>query len=263
MPASYTHHCLAREAYLSSPDEIQAIIRPDLPLYFFGAQGADFCFFYRSWNPKAKNLGSYLHREGGFPTLQLLKALSSRDRQIFAYTLGYLTHYAADATLHPYIYATAGSSVLRHTRLENILDIRLKKRTSSQEYDEYFRKRLTLEEQDLLFLIYTAVAVKNGFPSPKKPAFLRALSAFNAYLPLPNALFDGVNAKVRSLAANEEKRLWSYPADPTRTSDESVDELFEKAKDFAITLLKTFSHAVKNKLPLDGTLFGKGFLTGV
>lgn len=263
MPASYTHHLLAREAFIALPDHIQTIIRPNLPLYFFGAQGADFCFFYRSWNPKAKNLGSHLHREGGFQTLQLLKVLSSRDREIFAYTLGYLTHYAADATFHPYIYATAGRSVLRHTRLENILDIRLKKRTSSPEYDEYFRRKLTLEEQDLLFLIYTAVAVKNGFPSPKKGAFLRAFSAFNAYLPLPNALFDGVNAKVRALAANEEKRLWSYPADPARVSDESVDELFDRAKDFAITLLTTFSHAVKNKLPLDRELFGKGFLTGV
>lgn len=263
MPAAYTHHCLAREAYLSSSENIQELIRHDLPLYFFGAQGADFCFFYPSWKIGDKNVGSYLHRQGSFATLQLLKTLSFYDRQIFSYALGYLTHYAADSTLHPYIYATAGKSVLQHARLENILDIRLKKKAHSQTYDEYFRKKLTPKEQDTLLLLYTALAAKNKFPMPKKSAFSLAIATFNATIPLPNTLFDGVNEKVRTLAANEEKRFWAYPANPTRVSNESVDELFYRAKTFSLTLFQDFSHAVQNKLPLHEELFGKGFLTGI
>lgn len=189
MPAAYTHHCLAREAYLSSPEKIQELIRNDLPLYFFGAQGADFCFFYPSWKIGNKNVGSYLHRQGSFAALQLLKTLFFYDRQIFSYALGYLTHYAADSILHPYIYATAGKSVLQHARLENILDIRLKKKAHSQTYDEYFRKKLTPKEQDTLFLLYTALAAKNKFPMPKKSAFSLAIATFNATIPPPEHPF--------------------------------------------------------------------------
>lgn len=263
MPAAYTHHTLAHEAYLSSPENIQELIRYDLPLYFFGAQGADFCFFYPSWKIKGKSVGSYLHRQGSFSALRLFKALAFYDRHIFSYALGYLTHYAADSTLHPYIYAMTGKSVLQHTRLENILDIRLKKKASSQAYNEYFRKKLTPEEQDTLFLLYSALAAKNRFPTPKKSAFSLAISTFNATIPLPNALFDGVNENVRTLAANEEKRVWTYPANPTHASNESVDELFERAKSFTLTLFQNFSRAVQNKLPLQEELFGKGLLTGI
>lgn len=262
MPATYTHHLIAREAYAALPHSLQNKIH-NLPLYFFGAQGPDFCFFYRSLNPKAKNLGSYLHREGGFPAFCVLKSLAARDPQILSYALGYVTHYAADSTFHPYVYATTGNSPLRHSRLENILDIRFKRQAEPSEYDPFFHGKLSEQEKDELFFIYTAIALRARFPVPKKPAFLRSIALFNAYLPIPNTLFDGSNAQVRAFAANEEKRTWAYPAAPKITSCENADELLEKAITLSVTLMESFLSAVKTNAALDRALFGKGFLTGI
>ena len=262
MPAPYTHHLVARKAYVALPRDLKTKIH-SLPLYFFGAQGPDFCFFYRSLNPKAKNLGSHLHRGGGFPAFCVLKALAPRDPQILSYALGYITHYAADSTFHPYVYATTGNSPLRHSRLENILDIRFKRQAAHSELDKFFHGKLSEEEKDELFLIYTAIALQSGLPAPQKPAFLRSISLFNAYMPIPNTLFDGTNAQVRALAANEEKRAWAYPAAPEITSCENADELLKKSITLSVMLMQSFLTAVQTSAPLSRKLFGKGFLTGI
>jgi hypothetical protein len=263
MPASYTHYLVAKNAYLASSPPIQNAIRVSLPLYFFGAQGADFCFFNPSLSLKRKNLGSYLHREGGLPTFFILKALAARDCEILAYALGYVTHYAADSAFHPYVYAMTDNSPLRHSRLENILDIRFKKRFSNAEQDAFFYGKLSEKEKDLLFLIYTAIALKNGFHAPQKPAFLRSISLFNAYMPLPNALFDGSSAEVRAIAANEEKRAWRYPAAPHIIKTDSADELLSNSIASATELIDAFFHATRTNEPLNKEKFGKGFLTGI
>ena len=262
MPAPYTHHLVAREAYAALPRDLQTKIH-SLSLYFFGAQGPDFCFFYRSLNPKAKNLGSHLHREGGFPAFCALKSLAARDPQILSYALGYITHYAADSVFHPYVYAVTGNSKFRHSRLENILDIRFKRQAKRDENDKFFHGKLIEEEKDELFFIYTAIALQCGFPAPQKPAFLRSIALFNAYMPIPNTLFDGVSAQVQAFAANEEKRAWAYPAAPDIVSRENADELLEKSITRSATLMKNFLNAVQTNAPLSRKLFGKGFLTGI
>lgn len=263
MPATYTHHLIARETYKALPPEIQNKICCAFSLYFFGAQGPDFCFFDRSLNPKAKNLGSYLHREGGFPTFCVLKVLAARDPILLSYALGYITHYAADSTFHPYVYATAGQSPLRHSRLENILDIRFKRQSKSTQYEQFFRAKLSEEEKDYLFLTYTAIALQCGLSAPQKPAFLRSISLFNAYMPIPHTLFDGYTARVRDFAANEENRAWAYPAAPEIVSRDSADELFLKSVTLSTKLIEQFLQAVKTHTPLSRELFGKSFLTGI
>ncbi len=262
MPAAYTHFLIAREALSALPINVQNTAAHNLPLYFFGAQGADFYFFYPALRPKTFNLGSHLHRKGSLTTFRTLQALSN-DRDILAYSLGYLTHYAADCTLHPYVYATAGNSLLRHTRLENLLDIRFKNAFPAHAYDGFFRKKLQQTDKELLLLVYTALAQKSKLEAPKRSAFFRAVSLFNAYLPLPNTLFDGASAKLRALVANEEKREWAYPANPALIRTDSADELFTNAVTLAVELIGIFFHAVKDRRSLPSALFSKSFLTGL
>ncbi len=259
MPAFYTHRLVAQETLPLLPPQIQAVVRSRLPLYLFGAQGADFCFFYRSLNPKAKNLGSYLHREGSFAAFQILKALA-RERAALAYALGYIAHYAADCTFHPYVYATTGNSALRHSRLESLLDFHFLKRYALVGEDG---RKLSAEDKDTLFFIYTSLAVKNGFPPLKKSAFLRSIFLFNAYLPLSNTVFNGASERVINVAANAEKRAWAYPAAPEIERDENADELFRNAVTLAAELSSLFFFSVKDGLPLSKALFGKSFLTGI
>ncbi len=259
MPAFYTHYLVARQALSRLSPKIQAAAGYELPLYLFGAQGADFCFFYPTLRPKTQNLGAYLHREGGFPAFQTLKALS-REPATLAYAMGYIAHYAADRTFHPYVYATAGNSPLRHSRLENLLDLHFQGRFP---LDGRERPRLDAAEKETLFFIYTALAAKSGLPAPKRSAFLRSIFLFNAYLPLSNTLSVGASEKILAIAANAEKRTWAYPAKPELIRDDDGDELFERAVALTAELQAAFYFAVKERRPLPKPLFDKGFLTGV
>ena len=263
MPGPYTHFFVAKEAERTLSSPLREVIAQNPALYFFGSQGADFCFFQPSLRRKKENLGSFLHREGGFSSLHVLKFFSHHNEKALAYALGYVSHYATDSTFHPYVYAMTGDSALRHTRLEHVLDARFKKRFSPEKEETSFIQKLNLEEKELLFFLYTSIAVKSGFPAPKKSTFYRAIFLFNAYLSFPNNLFDGANANVRSFIANEEKRTWTYPALEKLQSTDSVDELFTKSVLLTQSLNEHFFQAVKTGAPLPKSLFGKGFLTGI
>ncbi|MBQ8284584.1 MAG: zinc dependent phospholipase C family protein [Clostridia bacterium] len=264
MPASYTHYKIARETFKKLPPALQKDVRPFLSLYFFGAQGADFCFFYRFLTTRSRNLGSHLHRNGGYDSFTVLKTFSRHNAPIFAYALGYITHYAADSTFHPYVYATAGKSPLRHSRIESALDLHFQEKTELQdEYFQYFSKKLSSVEENELFLLYAAIAAKTNFPPLIRPSFSQAISLFNAYLPMPSALLKGNEKPFIAFAANTEKRFWRYPAAPMIVRNDNADELFEKSVLQSQRLIDSFVSAMQAQMSLPRALFGKNYLTGI
>ena len=108
MPEAYTHlRCAQGGAAL-------ARIRPQDPEAFAaGANGPDIFFCYRCWLPAARRgqnlpaLGSWLHRHNtGAFLLALLDHARTPVQQ--SYALGFLTHYAVDRVLHPYVGAISG-----------------------------------------------------------------------------------------------------------------------------------------------------------
>ena len=211
MPSVYTHFLIARRSLSALPPRVQNKITPYLSLYYFGAHGADFCFFYKFLQRKKGNLGSHLHRRGGFITFQTLQAFAAQSPAFFAYAAGYITHYAADAILHPYVYATSGTSFLTHTRLESALDFQYGKKYAQgarEDYKKYFRPKLNKEEKDGLYSLYAEIAKKCNFPPLVKPIFFRAISVFNAYLPLSFTLLTHQRSKLmkRAFGENYEKK---------------------------------------------------------
>ena len=242
MPASYTHHYVARETLTLLPPAIQTQLQPHLPLYFFGAQGADFCFFYPVLGGFSKNLGSYLHRQGGFPAFNVCKTFSSQP-SLFAYALGYITHYAADTVFHPFVYAKAGKSPLRHTRIENAFDCYFKEKDPAAS-TQHFRAKLSPSDKKDLFLLYAAISARVGFPPLDQKAFYRAIRLFNAYLPPSSKLFS-----VKSSAL-------------VSTLSDRADELCSSAILRAVIYCLSFCDAIKKKTPLSSEIFGKSYLTG-
>ena len=247
MPASYTHYLVAQKTLARLPKSVQKEIQPHLPLYFFGAQGADFCFFYTVLGGFSQNLGSYLHRQGGFPAFKVCKTLSVQA-PIFAYSLGYATHYAADATFHPFIYEKTGKSALRHTRLENALDKYFKSSTadeSNQKNDAYYCARLTAKDKETLFFLYAAICARIGFPPLEKKPFFRAITLFNAYLPPSFRIFSlKITPLIRSISTQ-------------------ANGLFERSLKEAEAVCGAFLESVKKKTPLPCEIFGKSYLTGL
>ena len=264
MPAVYTHYLIAEKAFTLFPKPLQAEIRPFLTAYLFGAQGADFCFFYKPLNTRLKNFGSYLHREGGYHAFRVMKAFAVKDGFLRAYALGYLTHYAADVVFHPYVYHSAGKSPLRHTRIESAIDVHFRQKYQALENAfSPFYKKPTKAEQNELYLLFAAIATATPFAPLSKPAFFNAISLFNAYPPISFALFGSKNSQIVSAAVNAEKRLWSYPSAAHIQSDDNADELFEKAVRFALSLIREFLFAAKNRRALPLSRFGKNYLTGI
>lgn len=103
MPEGYTHIRTARRAAALAGFE------PEHPAAFgCGANGPDMLFCYRAWKSAGDRgedlpaLGARLHDEntGVFLRSLVENARTSAQR---SYALGFLSHYAADCTLHPYV----------------------------------------------------------------------------------------------------------------------------------------------------------------
>ena len=105
MPEAYTHIRTARRTLAQS-----GAPAPDTPAYEMGANGPDPLFAYHVLQSAKKRpydlaaLGERMHEEqtGRFLRAMVFRAWSEAQR---SYTLGFLSHYAADSTLHPYVEA--------------------------------------------------------------------------------------------------------------------------------------------------------------
>lgn len=265
MPAFYTHYAVARDGFLQLPTECQKTISRCLPLYFFGAQGGDFCFFYPCARPSA-NLGRLLHKDG-YDFFKILATFSVNE-MAFAYAMGYLSHYAADTTFHPYVYYLSGKSLLKHSNVEARLDQFFKTKVQNRpDRDPFFssaKERLSPEQLNELFLLYSAFAAKREMPPLSKSAFFRSISLFNAYMGASFAIFK------RNLYPISDKELlntnrtpWQHPKSPTVYSDEGVSELYDRALTEFSVCANSFLHSVSQKINPPWSIFGKNFLSGL
>lgn len=127
MPSGYLHYRCARDAAATANLRI-----PQQIAFSLGTQGPDPLFtlgiFPLRLSSKSKPYGKMLHttRTGRFLTA-LCTLAHDRGPICQAYAMGFLTHYALDATVHPYVYAHSvdpkgGYSSPLHMRLEKHWD---------------------------------------------------------------------------------------------------------------------------------------------
>ena len=105
MPEGYTHVRIARRAAKGVHYHIQ------YPAAFAaGANGPDSLFCFEIWKSAAKRrydlpgLGTRMHDVNTGAFLRSLVTRVSTRPQV-EYVLGFLSHYAADTVMHPYVYA--------------------------------------------------------------------------------------------------------------------------------------------------------------
>ena len=105
MPEGYTHVRTAKKAAEAIHYKIQC---PNA--FAAGANGPDSFFCYEVWKKRAKRhydlptLGNRMHEEN---TGAFLRSLCdhAKTRPQVEYVLGFLSHYAADTVMHPFIIA--------------------------------------------------------------------------------------------------------------------------------------------------------------
>ena len=229
MPAAYTHFSIAGHVLSRIPSPPAG--DGEKRLYFFGAQGADFCFFYRALHTSETNFGRYLHNRGSYGFFRTLFRVA-----------------AALPVFHPYIYSLSGKSPVRHSRAEGALDLRFRDSDGGKmfrAFGNYFNCPLESAEIAALYALYSVAAADGGRAPLKRDSFLRSLSRFRAYTSFSSRAF----AREYPAAANEERREWRYPADPVRKSKESADDLFLRATAESIALIGAFRDLPPGETP--------------
>ena len=116
MPEGYTHVRTALHAAT-----LAEYTPGSLAAFATGANGPDILFAYQLWRkkenrtPDLPTLGNIMHREktGDFLLYLVQNAATPAQKD---YALGFLTHYAADSTVHPYVYACMAQGAPYHCR---------------------------------------------------------------------------------------------------------------------------------------------------
>ena len=165
MPGAEFHRSmgLAVRARLQRTDSEEA--------WILGAQGPDPLFFHQKYHPWRSGhvctLGNRMH---GQRTAAFLLALlaEARTEVQWAYACGFLTHYAADTTVHPFVYAWARNEdgtycPPKHNLLEAAWDTWVWQENGGTDAPKYYR---TMPEKAELAEIaaLTAKAAADVFP---------------------------------------------------------------------------------------------------
>ncbi len=112
MPSSITHAYIAKDVYEALNTHIKKRISEEyLNNFIIYSFNADVLYFYKIlavYSSKAKKiqkLGSYVHnnKTNEFLINITNKVKKSKDNQEFTLLMGFITHYIADSTLHPFI----------------------------------------------------------------------------------------------------------------------------------------------------------------
>lgn len=107
MPDYYTHAYVASQALMRSGKVVASH-----PAFIAGANGPDSLYAYQTWKkkktPDLPRLAKRLHQEKTGAFLAALAQLAITSVQQ-SYVLGFLTHYASDCIMHPYVRAMSES----------------------------------------------------------------------------------------------------------------------------------------------------------
>lgn len=145
MPDLWTHYFFAKEVMIEN--HLKDL---DTSIYYFAAQGPDFLFYldFYPWKKKDKevdysDLGSILHIEKTNEVLQLVfSMLENQNQALRSYLYGFLTHYALDSRVHPFVFFHAKDET-QHKRLEMTIDVAMYKQRRS--------KKITKEDALTIF----------------------------------------------------------------------------------------------------------------
>jgi len=157
MPGFITHYICGQAALSAALPDAQKMIRPYQQFYNIGTQGPDIFFYYLPGllKKESRSIGSQMHKQqfGEFISrmidIMMLEKLPDVSRSLlFSYISGFLTHYALDATAHPYVYSKTGvrkkgdktkaiKYSVDHRKFETAIDILMLDLMSSKKPSDY------------------------------------------------------------------------------------------------------------------------------
>ncbi|MBR5224714.1 MAG: zinc dependent phospholipase C family protein [Clostridia bacterium] len=261
MPASYVHQCVARDAArpldLFKDEQLRAALTA-------GSEGPDPFFFSLipvPGAPSAPKLGGLMHTRKTGDFLIALAKSCSKSEITRAYCCGFFSHYAADTTVHPFVYAHSRSeqgdySGTVHCTLEHAIEtLFFRRRGHSSGVPRQMAGfiHLTKENKDIIAGALSG-ALEEVFPEHKlglarvRRSFedasffctllrspsgrrYRALGALAGIVGLDKALHAHMMPAQppQEDVANDAHDVWFSPWAPETPRTESFDELYAAA----------------------------------
>ena len=267
MPASYVHQCIAAACC----DVLSLFDQPELRhAALAGSEGPDPLFFSVITLPGAPlvpKVGSLIHTRKTDDFLLALADACKSSALTRAYCCGFFTHYAADITFHPFIYAHAienGYSSTRHCTLEHqieTLHYRRQGHAAGLPAQMAGFAALTRGQKDEIARALTQ-AIERVFPGDAL-SFYRVRKSFDDAVTLCRMLRSERGIKFRLLGAalrpfhldaplhahmmpkeppesdimNDARAPWSSIWTPELTRHDSFDDLYAAAVTRACTLI--------------------------
>ncbi len=124
MPSTYAHFIFGREVLKKQPAEIRELIRSHREPYLIGLHGPDIFFYYKALTTNPVNtMGYAMHdrpaAEFFRPAAEILRGMEGEKKAAaLSYLLGFVCHFALDASCHGYIEKKIASSGISHTEIE-------------------------------------------------------------------------------------------------------------------------------------------------
>ena len=139
MPGFLTHYLAGQRLISNTSGEAKKIFNEHEKLFNLGCQGPDIFFYYFPgfMYKNTRGLGTTMHNSNlaMFIMDMANQCLASKNEAVFAYTYGFVMHYALDSAAHPYVYArttTEGAREVKnsadHRLFETAIDIVMLKR---------------------------------------------------------------------------------------------------------------------------------------
>ena len=267
MPASYIHQCVAQSAC----DELFLFDSPSLrAAVLAGSEGPDPLFF-SVLSPSIPKLGHILHTRKTDDFMLALADACKGSALTRAYCCGFFTHYAADTTFHPFVYAHALSedgsySSTAHCTLEHQIETLHYRRQGHASglpvQMSGFMRLHSMEKDEIAHALHAAIA--RVFPG-EAPGYAKIRGSFEDAVCLCSALRSERGLKFRALGAllrpfhldaplhshmmpaqppqkditNDAHTPWASIWTPEQTRTDSFDDLYQAAVARAKSLVLT------------------------
>lgn len=277
MPDLTTHYLFAKQIRdLLTPD-LKSKLELYPNVFAFGAQGPDLFFFRKAGKSEVSKYGGLLHHSKTKEvfdfmgcTLALKKGLE-RD-VLIAYCLGYVCHYYLDKTVHPFVYSEENrlneiipnaSHHELHSKIESEMDAALYQYFENKPVTSFSIEnelRITPVEQWIIASFYSELlqkvfgdtvspleidrSIRDMFRVSKlfydqTGVFYSTASFFGSIIkPIRSSVNHMKPKKVYRDVLNWQRNNWKNPSPPEQSSNLSVVDLFEQAKQEVIPILE-------------------------
>lgn len=191
MPAAYTHHRFGAQVLAALPEPLRCRIEPHRALYDLGLYGPDLFFYHEPLHSDpVQRVGYAMHDQSGGTVFRRFAALDDGSEESFAYTAGFLCHFALDSRCHGYVEQMTALGV-SHTELETQLD-------RSFLVEDGFDPLTYDPAENIVYTASDAKVIARFFPQVNVQDILRALQQMRFYLRL---LTGKASLKRKALAA--------------------------------------------------------------